>query len=252
MLIAVKKVIAYFLQLSFIGLLIRKVYNNVVPFWGVKVYTNSVEIKNSIISSIYFRMYESAEVRLIKKYLPMNHKVVEIGSSIGAVSSIISQKTPKYLYLVEPNPYLTDILNRNMLKNSTSDYKIFNCGISGSNTGSILYFNKGETNLTSYISAYPEKISLEIKSLTLSEIVNYEKLDSFFLVCDIEGMEVEILKEDTESLKNCIGIIIELHQTEYKKKRYTQTDLLQEFLDLGFEKIDSDGHVHYLKNKFFH
>jgi len=82
---------------------------------------------------------------------------------------------------------------------------------------------------------------------TLLEIINNEKLEDFSLVCDIEGSEIELIVLDSEALKRCRDLFIELHEAEYNNIHYTPDDMLAKLVnDHGFKLFARQGAVFYL------
>jgi len=75
----------------------------------------------------------------------------------------------------------------------------------------------------------------------LSFFLNENKINDYVLVCDIEGAEIYILKEDINSLKNCRQIIIELHDTHYGDMPVKIDTMEKIILDNGFRLQDGYG-----------
>ena len=86
--------------------------------------------------------------------------------------------------------------------------------------------------------------SIAVKNVTLNQLLETHSLKSPTLICDIEGAEIQIILEDTEALKSCQQIIIELHPTTYKGIAYSQKTLSELIQARGFRWIDQEGHVH--------
>lgn len=243
--IQLKKILASFLKSESIGGFIRYIHSNRIPFYGKHIYTDTAEISNAIISALYFRMYESAEIRLIKRYLRDDIAVVELGSSIGGVSSIISSKTKQKIYNIEANPFLIPTLSRNLNANQNqSGYKLIEAAIGYNSDESVAHFQRSTLSIGGRVLEKASDTSLAVPITTLSQIIKENGIDSYVLVSDIEGMETQLFTEEPESLDNCQQIIIELHKAYYKGKNYNINDNMRLIQSIGFKIIAKYGHVY--------
>ncbi|MCK4523875.1 FkbM family methyltransferase [candidate division WOR-3 bacterium] len=235
----IKKAIAKLLQISFIGKIIRILMNNSIKYKGLIISTKSKEISNSTISSLFFNMYESCEIRFIQKYLNRNIESIEIGSSIGVTGSMIGSISSERIILIEANRTLIPILKQNANTN-INNYEIVNAVIDYSDKNEKTLFGIGKTNLSGQLSEYSiSNKNIEIPITTLSKIKSQYKIDKYNLICDIEGAEVGLFTEEDSTLNCCDTIIIELHRTIYKNQEYTINDIKDIILKKGFKLIDS-------------
>ena len=188
----------------------------------------------------------------INKYLLNEYDVIELGSSIGIVSSYIRKRTHqnRQLICVEANPSLLDIIGKNIYKNTQSgNFKIINKPISY--TKSIVPFKISLSNNTDSHAASDEtqihgaldKI-IELPSIQLNKILSEFNIKEYVLVSDIEGAEIEILLYDTDSLTHCKQIIAELHTINYMNKLYAPSDMQILIEALGFVLQSKHGFVY--------
>ncbi len=77
----------------------------------------------------------------------------------------------------------------------------------------------------------------------MKEIVEESITDCFQLICDIEGMEWELLKNDKEILQRCSLAIIETHN--YSEKQFDE--FFSAFETTGMRLIDRYGAVGVFK-----
>ena len=86
---------------------------------GCDVDTSHAAISPSIKASLFWGLYESAEIRLVQRYLRPDLDVVELGSSLGVVACHIRRilSPDRRLVCVEADssllPILTSTLQRN-------------------------------------------------------------------------------------------------------------------------------------------
>jgi FkbM family methyltransferase len=208
---------------------------------GLKI-NNSSKLRKAIKSQFFFGFYESCELRFINKYLMPHENVVELGSSIGVISSFVSlKKSPKKLVLVEANSDLIDEIKGNLKLNNVPKYTLINKGL-GDGLNNSLWFIAGASNTTGKVSEEWKAGAIRIDCVELHHLVSENNLDDFVLICDIEGAEVFVLR-NAENLRNCKMLIIELHTTYVDGRRVSVNDLEQAIWERGFRLIDKYGPI---------
>ena len=235
----IKKAVLSILSSDLIAGTIRKIYNNKIPHYSKTVYTNYPEISNRVTGNIFFKAYENSEISFVKKYLYQDLPVVEIGASIGVMALQLSARTTQQIHSIEANPALIRIIENNIEKNKVSNCAVYNYIIA--NAGDTFYFVTGNDNTTGHITTKPELNALPVKSISLSLFLSENNISNYILVCDIEGAEIYILKNDIAALRNCKQIIIELHDTSYNSGMISINEMAEIILNEGFEEVDSYG-----------
>ncbi len=236
----VKRQVGKLILTNFTGNIIRKVLNNKIPYRNTIIQTNYPQIEGSIVASLYLGSYESGEARFINSYLRPDLPVVELGSSIGVVSTQICKKTSQKVYLLEANSDLIPIIKTNLSNNNVSNYELVNYAISYNKDG--IYFVKGNNNTTGRVTNENLPGAVEISGYTFGQILHQFNIEgAYTLVCDIEGMELEIIKNDKDALSRCKQLIIELHETSLDGHRYSCDNLKSMLLDQGFSLKDTHG-----------
>jgi FkbM family methyltransferase len=203
-------------------------------------------------AAVFWGFYESAELRLINKHLSSELPVIELGGSLGIVSSHIISRIKQPYKIVEANPMLIETIRTNTSKYNSNrvGVEIINKAVSYSastvsfavsvnNTESSLAYN-GETK-------QDNRNMITIPATTLSILTN--DLSAYTLVCDIEGAEVELIKKDKAALTRCRYIFMEVHKTLFENLTYSQDDIIQLLQQQGFQLIIRDGHVIYMGRK---
>ena len=232
-------------------------YKNRIPDLRWKKFRFAVDpryVNKSITASIFWGFYEGAEIRLIEKYLDGASDVIELGGSIGVVSSHILKKIKrgKKLITVEANPMLLQVINENLRRHKAADseFKILNKAISYRSEE--VFINITDNNTESTISSEKGtvKTGIPVAATTLTNIIREEQIADFALVSDIEGSEIEFLLKDGEALKKCRQLFIELHDTSYDGIDYS-VDALKELLQTRhhFTLKDQHGPVCYFERK---
>jgi len=248
-----KKLVFRILCNPFTGKIISKVFNYNIPNikCGFKRYKTPKNYCNDTVRSMLFwGFYESAEIRLIQNYLPKNIPVIELGSSLGIVSSTtiscLDLNTP--YTCIEANPFLKDYINYNISKHNPqkNNFSVINAAISYKTNG-FIEINVSSNNTESSIvrsADYSNLKTTKVKAITLGEIINTE----YTLICDIEGAEIDMLLNDISALTKCKHLFIELHKTNYEGQIFEVTDLRKIITStLGFNLVKADGNVFYYK-----
>lgn len=151
--------------------------------------------------------YEKEEISLLK-YLDNSDVVLELGACLGVVSCIMNKKlihSRKHL-AVEANPALISVLKKNRQLNNAL-FCVENCIISKTSNG-IFYIGPSLLSSSVYIKTQ-SKTHVPVKKL--SWIKNKHKLDFTSIIMDIEGSEIEFIRENRPFFNKIRLAIIEFH-----------------------------------------
>ncbi len=248
--IRIKKLLFNVLCNDLSGLLISRIFRNGIPSLRWRKFSYLLDtnhISKRIIASVFFGFYESSEIRFSEKYLNPQYSVVELGSSIGIVSShiITKVKAASRFIMVEANPTLINTIKDNVTRHNHNnvEFEIVNKAISYTEQRVSLNItsNNTETTISSVIG---NESSVWVNTTKLVSLIEDFNLGEYALVCDIEGSEIEIFIEDSRGLEQCRQIFIELHETHYGGKNYSISDLIiliEQKHD--FKLVMSDGPV---------
>jgi FkbM family methyltransferase len=245
---AVKIMIAEFLSAGWIGRIIAWIFSDKIPFHGTRILTHDQEVKNKTKALLFWKMYESSEVRFVNQYIDSSYDVVELGGSIGAVSIQLGKKIKgKKLISLEANPSLIGIQKENLLANGITSFQQIHAAY-GSEKQTV-WFALGEENTLGRIGEKGMDKGFFVETMSLQSIVAAYGLSDYALVCDIEGAEIDLLLHEQQALRMCKLLIIETHETVYKNRRYTPEEMKTLLLQMGFELIDQHGVNFVMRNK---
>ena len=227
------------------GWIVSKRFGNRIPYCGHVVDLSAAPVPFATYASIYWGIYESAERRFILKYLKPDLAVIELGASLGAITSVIASRLqPKIeLISVEANPSLEKSVMSNLRLNASHlAYTLHSAAIGYQE--SHVDFQIADDNLNSSVrtvsSNGKSEKSVRVACIRLSDLVESLSVRQYQLVCDIEGMEWEVVRHDAKALESCFQIILESHDS---KGNGSAKDLLPKIKKLGFELVDSFGNV---------
>lgn len=185
--------------------------------------------------------YEINERTLIKQHLPPDLPVIELGGSYGIVSHAIRKALAPtaQLVVVEANPNLISICKANVaLGGSPQTTAVVQAALA---YGDAKVRFKVTANVhTSHLvfdgSFGPDIV--DVPSATLTSLRRDHGIAGrFSLVCDIEGAELLLLRNDAAALADCALIIMETHPKVYPDMGGTPQEVTGRLADLGFETI---------------
>jgi FkbM family methyltransferase len=191
------------------------------PFDGLGRLSLPHDISPKAVTGIACGAYEYSERYLIRKWLPRNLDVVELGASIGIISrEILIRIEPQMrLVAVEALQKLVDLAKSNIgIKFSSRNWQV--------EQGAIAYgcdkvaFASGAEHIAGRISGEGTQ---EIKATSLARILDDFGIGEYSLVMDIEGAEHEVLRNDLESLERCRCVIVELHGEQAAKDTFCRS-----------------------------
>jgi FkbM family methyltransferase len=234
-----------------LGTLIGLITRNLIRHGACIIDTSNHRIEASTKARLFFGFYEDYELAFVRKYLPEDLDVVELGSSLGIMSSHIAQRIlpQRTLVCVEANPYLIPILHSNIRRNATnSNIRLLNVAVD--------YSGEAEVPLTINSNTAWSKVGFAggrltaeyvmVKAVTLTSILTSTSISKYALVCDIEGAEAGIVFADRTALEGCQHMIVELHDTEFQGRPVTVERLRMAVeRNLGFTLVDRRSNAFY-------
>jgi FkbM family methyltransferase len=159
----------------------------------------------------WLQRYEEPERIGVSRYLDSRLPVVELGASTGMLSCLINKRlrAPAAHVAVEANPDLIPVLEENRRLNHCS-YSVVHAAVAYESTP--LAFAAGNDHLAGRADSHGEG-DRPVASVTLGRLLDRFQFDRATLVCDIEGMEVDLCRNEADTLGRRIAwLIIELHE----------------------------------------
>ena len=166
--------------------------------------------------------------------------MIELGGSMGVVACVTNLllKNPTAHVVVEANPLAIPQLELNKRLN-TRQFEIVNRAIAYG-TDSVTF--RPSSNLAgNSITRGGDQPPVTVDTVALGELVQERGFNRFTLVCDIEGLEYDLVCHEGDVLKKADTIIMEMHA------RYIGADKFREMMaklkDLGFTIVEEIGFV---------
>jgi FkbM family methyltransferase len=232
-----------------VGQAISLRYRDRIPCHGSVIDTSLGEIRPEVKASLWWGIYESAEARFVNQFLRSDLDVVELGSSLGVVSSLIARKLQpaRRLICVEANHHLLATIQNNVSRNSKVSVQVVHGAVSypDEKSGKVT-FVLGKDNTESHLAgAEFADAFLLVPAFTLERILNEHQVVEYALVSDIEGAEVGIIESGRGTLANCKQLIIELHDIIWQGHRFRVADMKQRLIEVhGFQLQAQHGPVY--------
>lgn len=202
--------------------------SKIVHVLGVNYYRVNVDFAGNnlkfIIPTLYF---DEALINLdhvlcdygtivSKKTKPRSGIILDVGAFLGfyTVTSFLVMNNKGYIYSIEPNVHILPFLRENVRLNKVVNTRILSFAICPSSETRKIFIAEYPA-VSSMIRDHVEYHSrivgeLEVKCVKLSNLLNYLKYVQI-LKLDIEGLELDVLKEAFDELQRVEGIIVEVH-----------------------------------------
>ncbi len=235
-----------------VGATIAAVFGQRVPnlrFPGSRIDVSSPLVPARLAASIFFGIYESAEMRFVRSRLRRNLDVVELGSSIGVVACAVARRQApgRKLVCVEANPDLIPLLRQNLAANAPGHpVSVVNRALDYDPERQEVELVFGDTNLggsTIGRDATGRGVR-HVPTARLSQLLKEHDVGPFALVADIEGAEAGIVRRDASALAACEQVVIELHPVRFEGRDEDEASLQAAFEGLGFRGVARHGCVH--------
>lgn len=173
-----------------------------------------------------------------REFIPRSgSRVLDIGAYLGfyTVSSSLLTGSNGVVYSIEPNRYILSYLGSNLELNELNNVNIYPLAICVEPGFTKLYIGENpalSSTLREHVENYTRVIGvIDVKCIKLSTLLRYlEKVDLIKL--DVEGGEIDILREAVGEFNRVGGMVIEVHRDVVDID-----DLEKLLLKHGFRKI---------------
>ncbi len=213
------KLLGQFLESRFIGFIFSFLIRpNFINFRGSEIFVKNLDHKNYI--RILFSYYESAEIKLIKKYFNINLPTIDLGSGIGATMCTFAHRSKKKIICVEASKFCVKQLKINVKKNNFKNFEILNklfFSHTNINNPNYIFNEKKDFIFSKLLKKKNNKKINKKKTTTLKNIFKKFNFKKVQISCDIEGEELHFNKKDFIDLKKCENLIIEIHSKNQSK-----------------------------------
>lgn len=185
--------------------------------------------------------YETEEEYLfVDKYLPRDAVLLELGGCIGVMSCFSNRRLdrPEKHLVIEPNPNLLPWLEKNRDRNRC-EFAIDHRVISKSET--VEFYINSRIVEGSMVNDLGTPITVEATTFQELEREYGMKFDS--VIMDIEGGELQLLRDHREYFRQLDNVFIEIHPFPEVLTDEEARECVEILSEIGFRKRDasSDG-----------
>lgn len=229
-----KKIAAAVLCNELTGRILAKRFGNEIPLRGMRFWTPTPPVSPSTKARIYWGIYESAELRFVRKFLRRGFDVIELGASLGVVSCEIARilGDSGRLLSLEANPALQPLWARNISENAAgARAALVHAAIDYEASGG---FARLAVAAETDASRVGHGSGIQVPATTLTQLRREHGFQEFALVCDIEGAEAGLFLEDDSGLDGCHLVIAELHNATFRSCTYSPAELANALTTQGF------------------
>lgn len=244
-----KVAVAHAMCSPWVGRLVASTFGDAIPSRGLVVDTADAAVSESVKAMLLFRLYESSEQRFLRRYLRRDLDVVELGSSLGVISSQIARRLRpgRRLVGVEANPRMVALARRNVARNAPgSGATIVHAAVSYAAGDQATFYAHRDSLASSLTPTVNSSVTaVAVPATTLGALLREQRIvGDFALVSDIEGGEWDMLQHDAEALHRCQQLIIELHEVNSDGKTVTVDAMMTKLQEQhGFRLVDRHGPV---------
>jgi len=216
--------------------------------FGVEVPLTFVPNRN-ILGQLDALSYEAKEARYIQAYLPIGAEVLELGASLGIVSSIILGRKPVRLVSYEAVGSLTEVARQVVAHNHpVAPWTLVHCAIAGEGVNEVFFDWSPEHTQGGSVAVNSTKDRLRVPAESLARVITRHQLPtSTWLVMDIEGMEWLIARQQAAALRHFAGIIVECHDVREGDRVIPHEEVLAALVKAGFEVIARRNQISVLQ-----
>ena len=231
-----------------VGRAVGALWHDRVPCGGARFHTDDPAISPRVKAALLFGFYEGAERRFVRDHLPIDRDVVELGGSMGVVTTAIARRLApgRRIVTVEANPSLVPVLERNVAANAPGvDVTVVGAALDYSGAATVpLALGDLSTNAKVGGGGTGHGV-VDVPTVTLSGLLDEHGLDDVTLVSDVEGAEWAMVRDDRAGLDRVRFAMLELHSTTGEDgERRPWQDLARTLTDeLGLRMVASHGSV---------
>jgi FkbM family methyltransferase len=186
--------------------------------------------------------YEGGERQILRSRLDPAAPVLELGGGLGVVATLVNKRLvhPERHVVVEANPSLLGILERNRQLNAAA-FSVRHAALNYSRQPTIT-FRVGRDFRAGRVGQAGEH-EYVVPAVTLRELLDQPWWQDATLICDIEGAETELVRQDAHLLaRHFRTLVFEIHP-EYRSSDECAA-MVSRLREAGFEPVAQVRKVH--------
>ncbi len=194
------------------------------------------------LNQFIFGSFEREVLKMIKKLSDKkDFDIIDIGANSGSMTLQFAKDFPNSkIFAIEPTRYAYEKLIKNIKLNKKYAEKIssFQLFLSNKKIPLDIFSSWSLENENNRHDLHKgiKKQTAGAKSISLDQFIKNNNISGNLLIkCDVDGFELDVFKSGTEYLrKNKPNIVMEYAPYLYKENNYTESELIDFFLDLNY------------------
>ena len=191
-------------------------YTEVLETQGIKVPFVPNVISERMADVIRKGRYEASEIKLLRKLLRADDRVLELGAGVGVVSTVAAKIVgPGNVTTIEANPDLIQVIKETHKLNGVENVEVLHGVGTCAPTSATIDFWMREHFWASSLAPLKNDTDttrrIQVPQIDLNDLA--KRCAPTVLVMDIEGGEIDLLPE--LDLSTCRHVVIELHPRVY-------------------------------------
>jgi FkbM family methyltransferase len=195
--------------------------------------------------------YEAKEARFIRAYLPPGAEVLELGASLGIVSSIILGRRPARLVSYEAVGPLAAVARQVVAHNHpAAPWELVHCAVADEGVSEVAFDWSPEYTQGGSVARSEGTARLRVPAASLAAVIARHGFpETAWLVMDIEGMEWELARRQAAALRHFAGIIVECHDVKDGGRSVPHVEVVGALIAAGFDLVARRGQVSVLRRR---
>lgn len=179
---------------------------------GVRVPISPEEVSVEIWNALKAGTYEANEARRIARAIRPGDRVLELGTGLGVITSIIASVEDVRVWSFEADPQTTRLARRVVELNCDGNVELSNGILAAGPPKMVSFFQRSDFWMSSkFAEQGPYQRVIDVTSRDIDAFIAQHRINA--LVMDVEGAELELLQD--ASLPGIERIFLELHDHLY-------------------------------------
>ncbi|MEZ5784620.1 MAG: FkbM family methyltransferase [Rhizobiaceae bacterium] len=179
---------------------------------GVRVPIARDEVSAEIWNALVTGNYEANEARRVSRAVRQGDRVLELGTGLGVVTSIIAAIEDVHVWSFEADPRTARLAQRVIARNCDDNVSVSHGILTAGPSETVLFYRRKDFWMSSGLAEQgPYEEVIEIASGDIDAFIEQHRIN--VLVMDIEGAELDLLQQ--ARLSGIERVFLELHDHLY-------------------------------------
>jgi FkbM family methyltransferase len=220
---------------------LRRTTKRLLPDVSCTLYGCTITIPSALHRGVLAKVrsgdYETPERELISEHLRPDIPVIELGGSLGVVGAFAAKRLAPgtRMISIEANPNIIGYCRKNLSSNSAGSAEVLHRVVAYGTEKAPFYIS--DNIHISRTEPFAGSRRVDVETTTIAELLERVGSKQFQLIMDIEGAEVDVIREESSIFKKCVLAIIEFHPSNYSEPDNTTTEMISILKEQGLELI---------------